>query len=222
MKAFHLVFFLILTSVLGPSCNRLPFPAEPSSEEYTRLQQTLTRVYEQDRAVRNVDLNALESDSLAYMAFNRRMHYTDSVNQTIVLPILDRYGWLPKSKLSDNAAAALYYVVQHSNTSTIRRYLPLMERQAQRGEASATGAATMRDRLLMFEGKKQRYGTQAANWVRPEGTTVIWPIQQPNKVNALRKKVGFRATVEQNAAELGAIYDPAEKLPAEPAPFSDN
>jgi hypothetical protein len=179
-------------------------------------------VYEQDQAVRNVDLRSLEGDSLALQAFYRRMQRTDSLNQTLVLPILARYGWLPKSKLGDTAAGALYYVVQHSNTRTIRRYLPQLERRAQQGEASATGAATMRDRLLMFEGKKQRYGTQAANWVRPDGTNVVWPIRQPATVNARRSKIGFRTTVEQNAQQLGALYDPVEKLPAKPAPFSDN
>jgi hypothetical protein len=84
---------------------------------------------------------------------------------------------------------------------------------AKQGEASATDAAKMRDRLLMFQGKKQIYGTQAANWVRPEDGTVIWPIEDAENVNKRRKEAGFKTTVEEYAKRLRAEYDPNEKLP---------
>ena len=66
----------------------------------------------------------------------------------------------------------------------------------------------------MMNGKKQIYGTQANNNLRPDKKFAIWPIENPQGVNELRKKVGFDTTVEENAARLNAEYKPDEKLPA--------
>lgn len=88
-----------------------------------------------------------------------------------------------------------------------------MEKLAKRGEASMIDAATMRDRLLMFKNKKQIYGTQAANWIRKDGSTVIWPIKNPAKVDMLRKSAGFKYSVSENAIRLHADYNPKENLP---------
>ena len=219
MKVTRIFRSLSIILILGPGCSRVKFPYKPSSDEYIRLRQSLETVYKQDQAVRSVDMSSSMGDSLAMQAYYHRMKRTDSTNQTIVLSILDRYGWLPQSQVGDTAAWALYYVIQHSNARIIQRYLPQMEQQAHKGEASNTSAATMRDRLLMFQGKKQRYGTQAANWVRSDGTNVVWPIRRPATVNARRTKIGFRTSVEQDAEQLRAIYNPAEKLPSGPSPF---
>ena len=96
----------------------------------------------------------------------------------------------------------------------IAQHLPALCKRVRQGEAAATDAATMEDRLHMFSGKKQRYGTQATSMVRPDGTQVIWPVQRPARVNRYRQRRGFTTTVEQNAAELGAQYDPHERLPS--------
>jgi hypothetical protein len=73
----------------------------------------------------------------------------------------------------------------------------------------------MEDRILMSKGKRQIYGTQANNNLRPDKKMAIWPIEDPSQVNALRKKIGFTTTVEENAARLKAEYDPNEKLPTQ-------
>ncbi len=74
-------------------------------------------------------------------------------------------------------------------------------------------AAMMEDRLLMYEGKKQIYGTQASSSSMSNGKSFIWPIQNPKKVNQLRKEAGFDLTVEENAKRLGTVYNPDEELP---------
>jgi hypothetical protein len=73
----------------------------------------------------------------------------------------------------------------------------------------------MEDRLLMWEGKEQLYGTQ---WVSIPvydiggnqigiSATVVWPIKDPDKVNERRKQAGFVQTVEQDAASMGVLYE---------------
>ncbi|WP_400190845.1 DUF6624 domain-containing protein [Hymenobacter sp. B81] len=212
---------LALTAVVAgahalPGCRAAARHARQGLDEQkiAGLKQALDSVYHRDQQVRRVNFAELAADSVKARAFYTRMRQVDSVNQRLVLPLLDQYGWLPQSLVGEQGARTVYLVVQHADEKTIRRYLPLMEQMAARGEASKTDAATMRDRLLMYSGRKQLYGTQTANWVRSDGTMVVWPIQNPAQVNARRQKLGFPITVEQNAARLGAVYDPREKLPA--------
>lgn len=203
-----------LCFLLWPSCQAPSPPASLPKRDYQQLTQVLTAVYERDQRVRQVDFDVLRTDSLAARAFSARVHHTDSLNQSIVLPLLATYGWLPRRAIGEAAADALYLVVQHSDLATMKRWLPLLQEQAQQGEASKADAATMWDRVCMLEGKKQRYGTQAANHVRADPhVRVIWPIETPVNVDSLRQQVGFTTTVQQNADRLGVEYDPREKLP---------
>lgn len=179
--------------------------------DYKMIEAQLITALNADQEIRDVDFN--EMDSLSTVRFNRDLKSTDSLNQSIVVPILKKYGWLPKSKIGAKGSQALYLVIQHSDIKLIQIYLPQMEKLAKRGEASMIDAATMRDRLLMFKNKKQIYGTQAANWIRKDGSTVIWPIKNPAKVDMLRKSAGFKYSVSENAIRLHADYNPKENLP---------
>jgi hypothetical protein len=40
---------------------------------------------------------------------------------------------------------------------------------------------------------------------------VIWPVENPDKVDNLRFNAGFKEGVIENARRLGAVYDPNEK-----------
>ena len=75
--------------------------------------------------------------------------------------------------MGDTAAGAVFLVVQHASRAGMAQYLPALRRLVRHGEAWATDAAMMEDRMRMLSGKKQRYGTQTANWVRPDGARVV-------------------------------------------------
>lgn len=210
-KQFIIILFL-LAGCQSSVDSASDISIKEQQPDYVAIQRELEEVYEIDQSVRNIDWDTISSPE-ASIAYSKKMMAVDSINQTRVVPIIEQYGWLPKSKIGEKAASAIFYVVQHSNTETIEKYLPQMEALAKEGEASATDAAKMRDRLLMFQGKKQIYGTQAASWVRPEGEQVIWPIEDVENVNKRRKEVGFTTTVEENAERLSAEYDPNEELP---------
>ena len=181
--------------------------------DYHAIRQELHRIYQRDQQIRT-SIMAMGMDSPTAAPLFQQMHVTDSVNQGYVRQLLTTTGWPARSQVGDTAARTVYLVVQHAGRATIAQHLPALRRLVRQGEAQATDAATMEDRLRMFSGKKQRYGTQAANWVRKDGTQVVWPVQHPARVNRDRQRVGFPTTVEQNAAELGAQYDPEERLPS--------
>ena len=183
-----------------------------ASPDYRAIRQELHRIYQRDQQIR-ASITAVGMDSPAAVPLFHQMHATDSVNQVYVRHLLATTGWPARSQVGDTAARTVYLVVQHAGRAVIAQHLPALRKRVQQGKAAATDAATMEDRLQMFSGKKQRYGTQATSMVRPDGTQVIWPVQHPARVNRYRQQRGFATTVEQNAAELGAQYDPNERLP---------
>ncbi|QHL87175.1 hypothetical protein GU926_06915 [Nibribacter ruber] len=193
--------------------------AQTKSEKqipYEVLRVELEQILDSDQAVREGFSEVKEEDR---NAFFQKMQKVDSVNQAKVLTILKQYGWLPQSKVGQKAAEGIFFVIQHSPLKVIETYLPQMKKLAQEGEASKTLAAMMEDRLLMFQGKKQIYGTQANTMVTKDGTMAIWPIENPEKVNERRKTIGFSETVEEYARLLKAAYNPKEELPANPHRF---
>ena len=184
-----------------------------TSPDYRAMRQELHRIHQRDQLIR-ASIMAVGMDSPAAVPLFQQMHATDSVNQVYVRHLLATTGWPARSQVGDTAARTVYLVVQHAGRAMIAQHLPALCKRVRQGEAAATDAATMEDRLHMFSGKKQRYGTQATSMVRPDGTQVIWPVQRPARVNRYRQRRGFTTTVEQNAAELGAQYDPHEHLPS--------
>jgi hypothetical protein len=204
------LFFIVTVAWLFVSCQVAHHPAAP---DYQSIRQELHRIYQRDQQIRE-EITAVGMESPAAVPLFRQMRGIDSTNQVYVRHLLTTTGWPARSQVGDTAAHTVYLVVQHSSRALIKQQLPALRKLVRQGEARATDAATMEDRLQMFSGKKQRYGTQAASWVRSDGTQVIWPIQQPARVNELRRQQGFSTTVEQNAAELGALYNPNERLPS--------
>jgi hypothetical protein len=139
-----------------------------------------------------------------------KMEETDSLNQASVSNILDTYGW--PTGLYDAANKAIFLVIDHSDLKTMNKYIGLFCDAVEKGYIQMNDLVTMEDRMLMNEGKPQKYGTQAHS-VSEEGKTVIyiWPVEDPDKLDALRKSVGlipiedYLEMVKQQGVEI--IYD---------------
>ena len=139
-----------------------------------------------------------------------KMEETDSANQASVSNILDTYGW--PTGLSDAANEAIFLVIDHSDLRTMNKYIGLFRDAVEKGYIQMNNLVTMEDRMLMNEGKPQKYGTQAYSLVE-DGKTVIyiWPVEDPDKLDALRKSVGlmpigaYLEIVKQQGVEI--IYD---------------
>jgi hypothetical protein len=204
-------FFLLAFTITGTAHKgNLAKVPDYDSIPYDSLRAVLEGIYDTDQGIREKTGSA-QGDELGRLV--GRLLLIDSANQVQVRLILDKYGWLPQSKVGEKAADALFYVVQHASMDMIKSYFPFLKQRALEKEAKLTNTALMEDRLLMYEGKKQIYGTQATSRLRTDGKAAIWPIQDPKQVNRLRKEAGFDLTVEENAKRLGAIYSPDEKLP---------
>ena len=135
----------------------------------------------------------------------------DSINLIKIEKIIAVYGYPGKSLIGEPTNESAWFVIQH--TSKIANYLPMIEEAAKKGEIPFTKYAMMQDRYLTQQGKEQIYGTQGQGKQitnketgKKEFFNYISPIQNPEKVNELRKKAGFTSTVEENAKRLGIEY----------------
>ncbi len=182
---------------------------------YDSLRIALEEMYDTDQGIRRQFVEAMQTGSPETGKLANKMNEIDSINQIQVKDILGNYGWLGKSRVGEKAARALFYVVQHAELGVMEHYYESLKAQADIGEADPVNAAMMLDRILMYQNKKQVYGTQASNLVRKERVSVIWPVEDPENVNSRRMSVGFKLTLEESAASMDAIYDPKEELPKE-------
>ena len=112
----------------------------------------------------------------------------DSVNQQKIFKILDSRGFVGKDKVGD-ACRAYWLVVQHSSVEMQRKYLPLFLKAAERGDIPRENVAMMEDRICLFEGRPQRYGTQLEE--DKDGKWHLYKLENPEKVDEYRKSVGM-------------------------------
>jgi hypothetical protein len=203
-----IIFFLL--------CKHLDVAAQTGRKiNYDSLRIVLEKMYDEDQEIRRILIDSIGLDSPESMKYINQMANIDSRNKSKIESILIKYGWIEKSKIGVKASEAIFYTVQHTDLEFLDKYFPEFKRLADQGEADPKLCAMMQDRLLMWKGKKQIYGTQANNTLRQDKKYTIWPIENPATVNELRKRIGFSTTVEENAKRLNAEYNPNEKLPAD-------
>lgn len=135
----------------------------------------------------------------------------DSLNIVEVEKIVKEWGYPGKSLVGEPENDAAWFVIQHSDK--IEEYFPLIKNAGENGELKKSKVAMMEDRMLMYRGEPQIYGTQGKGIHSVNDSTkqndffyIIWPIKNPKNVNELRKVVGFNSTVEENAERMGIEY----------------
>lgn len=103
--------------------------------------------------------------------------------------IIEEYGWPKQSEVGGWAAGTAFFIVQHSDFETQKKYLPLMTEAANNGEARWSLLALLIDRINMGDGKPQIYGSQIQ--ANDEGVYEVYEIENPQYVNQRRAEVGL-------------------------------
>ena len=182
-----------------------------------KIDSLLCDIGRRDQAVR-ADWAKMATGSVTQeeaIEYALKLDETDSINLAAVSRILDTYGW--PSGLSDAANKAIFLVIDHSDYNITNKYIGLFRDAVEKGYLSKNDLVTMEDRMLMNAGKPQKYGTQAYSLVE-DGKTVIyiWPVEDPDKLDALRKSVGlmpigeYLEMVKQQGMEI--IYDKTKSV----------
>lgn len=97
-----------------------------------------------------------------FAGYHPEMEAVHVENAALLEQAFDTIGWPGPGTLGDDGAAAAFIILQHaiSRPDLQRRGLALMLDAIPRGQANALDAAYLSDRIAVFEGREQSFGTQ--------------------------------------------------------------
>ncbi len=144
---------------------------------------------------------AVDDDTRARLAaagelfdgYHPAMAAVHRANAARLRAIIERDGWPGRGRVGVAAASAAWRIVQHAigEPAFMRAMLPVLEDAAARGEVAAHEVAMLEDRIRVFEGRPQRYGTQY-DW--DDAGDALVPsvgIDAPGELEARRAAVGL-------------------------------
>jgi hypothetical protein len=172
-----------------------------------------------DHAQTKIDTAALKAQLNAIAIRDQRprttgdsaefISFIDSSNLAQVEAIIQHYGWPGKSLVGAEGNMIVWMVIQHSELQTQEKYFPLMKKSVDQKESRACDLAYLEDRILMYKGKKQLYGSQIMI-NQKTGAQEIWPVEDEKNLNARRAQVGLES-MEEYAAHFGIDYKVPEQ-----------
>jgi hypothetical protein len=136
-----------------------------------------------------------------YDGYHPQMEAIHIRNASRLKEILSEHGWPLPSVFGDDGAEAAWLIVQHAigDPPFQRQCLRLLWSATQTGEVPLWQAAMLEDRIRMFEGKPQIYGTQLET--DNEGRVRPYLLEDPEHLEERRSKVGLEPLVERLARE---------------------
>jgi hypothetical protein len=170
------------------------------------LRNELLAMQAEDRRVRA----ELLADGSLGDGYHPRMEEVHRRNAARLTEIIEERGWPGRGLVGEDGAHAAWFVLQHAigNPGLQRRGLQLLREAVAAGEAPASQAAYLEDRIRFFEGRPQRYGTQ---YDRDEsGELNPHTVEDPAGVDERRRGVG-----------LGPLADNTRQLREEAARSRD-
>ncbi|MFM9984678.1 MAG: DUF6624 domain-containing protein [Flavobacteriales bacterium] len=176
-----------------------------------KLIAELNKIHEEDQKYRqmidsvqgNFGRESVQMDSLW-----KTMSYVDSLNLVKVKKILDKHGWLGPEVVTPKGSTTLFLVIQHSDQQTQERYLPIMQEAVKNRKAEASSLALLEDRVLLGQGKKQKYGSQIG-YDKEKQKYYVRNLEDPMNVDLRRKEMNL-GTLAEYVATWGIVWDPAE------------
>lgn len=162
------------------------------------LRRDLIGLKDEDLRVRAL----LEREGRLFRGYDPEMEAIHRHNAARLRGILAGHGWPARWLVGDDGVEAAWLIAQHAiaEPEFQRQCLRLVEEAASRGDVPRWQPAYLIDRIRMFEGWPQIYGTQMA----PDagGGMAVWPIAERDTLNERRRSVGLPAFEERRTAPV--------------------
>lgn len=113
------------------------------------------------------------------------MEKLDKENQETLQSYLESCGW--QEQLHPDAHNAIYLILQHSPEDMMTQYFPLVKERMDQGHLDPDDWATMLDRLKMYSGEPQIYGTQT--FADDDNVNWVWPVANLDSLEIKRAQV---------------------------------
>lgn len=146
------------------------------------------------------------SKNQSFIIGMKGMKAQDSIDLVKVEAIINKYGWLGTDVVGEEGNTTLFLVIQHSGLKVQEKYLPMMKEAAKNGKADPADLALLEDRVEMYNGRPQIYGSQLK--AGTDGKYFIYTIIDEKNIDKRRAEVGLMP-LEEYAKQFGVDY----KLP---------
>ena len=168
------------------------------------LRGELLAMRAEDLGVRT-ELAAADELGGPYVACMEAVHIKNAAR---LRELIARHGWPAEDIAGKDGAEAAWLIAQHAigEPGFQRRALRWMRGGADRGRTPAWHAAYLEDRIAMYEGRPQRFGTQWLDDPR-DGRIRPWRLADVERVNEFRAGVGL--------PDLRPIPEPGPDLPTD-------
>jgi hypothetical protein len=151
----------------------------------------------------------LAADGSLFEGYHPRMDAVHRANAAALRSLIEVHGWPDEELAGQDGAEAAWLIAQHAigEPAFMRACRDLVD------EASATSRvprwhfAYLDDRIRVFEGRPQRYGTQFD--LRPEGP-VVHDLEDPEQVDTWREAAGLAPLAASLARASGDPLPTAE------------
>lgn len=166
---------------------------ELTEDVIKKLKKILIKVYEDDQKYRKKSKETLDkygSNSKEVEEILKDMARLDKINLERIEVILKEYGWLGENTVGFKESEAIFLVIAHASLDIQLKYYQVMEKAVKEGKARICDLASLEDRTLVKQGKKQIYGTQLI-YDEKEGVYIVEPLVYPEKVDERRESVGL-------------------------------
>jgi len=129
-----------------------------------------------------------------------RMEVAHRKNASRLREIIAEHGWPDRELVGEDGTIAAWFVAQHAigEPDFQRLVLALVEQKVKQGKVPAAQEAYLFDRIALYEGRPQRYGTQSLPCA--DGRYRRWKAEDPERLNERRAAMGM-PPVEEEPAE---------------------
>ena len=132
----------------------------------------------------------LARDGSLFDGYHPRMAAVHDANAARLKAITDEHGWPTESLVGEDGARAAHRIAQHSinHPALMREWRGMLDEASSRGAVPRAHFAYIDDRIRVFEGLPQRFGTQWRGG--PDGLEPS-PLEDPERVEEWRAELGL-------------------------------
>ncbi len=151
-----------------------------------RLKDQLLAMQAKDSEVRA----ELQAAGLLSDGYHFQMEEVHQENARQLLSIIEEHGWPHEVLVGQEGAEAAWLIAQHSigEPGFMRQCRDLLEEASRLKLSPRWQYAYIDDRIRVFEGKGQRFGTQID--IKPTGPE-FYQLEDPSEVSTWRKEAGL-------------------------------
>ena len=159
--------------------------------KYQAIADEINKMTVEDQRVRE---EFYSRNSIDQELFDKLVKPVDEANYRRISEIIEEIGYPTKSKVGKQASFNTWLIIQHHPEGDFqKKCLELME--AENDDVDPQNIAYLKDRVLMFSGKKQVYGTQLRR-NKYTKKMELYEVEDVEHLNEKRKSVGLEPIEE--------------------------